>query len=35
MGGEIWVDLNSKLTHVGAFAFHGNLMSTFDQLEVP
>jgi hypothetical protein len=35
MGGEIWVDLHSKLTHVGPFAFHGNLMSTFDQLEGP
>jgi hypothetical protein len=35
MGGEIWVDLHSKLTHIGPFAFHGNLMSTFDQIEVP
>jgi hypothetical protein len=35
MGGEIWVDLNSKLTHVGPFSFHGNLMSTFDQVGTP
>jgi len=24
IGGEIWVDLNSKLTHEGPFQFHGN-----------
>jgi hypothetical protein len=35
MGGEIWVDLDSKLTHVGPFSFRGNLMSTFEQLEAP
>lgn len=30
MGGEIWVDLNSRLTHVGAMDFEGNLMSVFN-----
>jgi hypothetical protein len=29
MGGEIWADLNSKLTHVGPLAFHGDLSSQF------
>jgi glycosyltransferase involved in cell wall biosynthesis len=24
MGGEIWVDVRSKFTHVGSFAFHGD-----------
>ncbi len=29
MGGEIWADLASKLTHVGPLAFHGDLASQF------
>jgi len=29
MGGEIWVDLKSKLTHVGPMAFCGDLSSQF------
>lgn len=29
MGGEIWADLNSRLTHVGPLAFHGDLSSQF------
>jgi len=29
MGGEIWADLSSKLTHVGPMAFHGDLSSQF------
>jgi hypothetical protein len=28
MGGEIWADLNSKLTHVGRFEYRGDLMRT-------
>ena len=33
MGGEIWVDMNSKLRHVGPVEFEGDLMSTFEALE--
>ncbi len=29
MGGEIWADLNSRLTHVGPMAFCGDLSSQF------
>ncbi len=29
MGGEIWADLESRLTHVGAFSFKGNLATQF------
>jgi len=29
MGGEIWADLNSKLTHVGPAAFYGDLATQF------
>jgi hypothetical protein len=29
MGGEIWADLNSKLSHVGPMTFHGDLTSQF------
>src|SRR5579884_1923095 len=28
MGGEIWANLNSRLTHVGRFEYRGDLMST-------
>jgi len=28
MGGEIWADLHSKLTHIGRFEYRGDLMST-------
>ena len=33
MGGEIWADLNSKLTHVGPMTFHGDLSSQFAAAE--
>jgi hypothetical protein len=29
MGGEIWADLNSKLSHVGPLTFYGDLASQF------
>jgi hypothetical protein len=29
IGGEIWVDLQSRLTHVGAYAFEGDVASLF------
>jgi hypothetical protein len=29
IGGEIWIDLASRLTHVGSIAFDGDLMSLF------
>lgn len=29
MGGEIWVDLQSRLTHVGPLAFNGNVATQF------
>jgi hypothetical protein len=29
MGGEIWADLDSKLSHVGPLIFHGDLSSQF------
>jgi hypothetical protein len=32
MGGEIWADLASKLTHVGRFEFRGDLMSALSPL---
>ena len=32
MGGEIWVDLHSKLTHVGAIAFDGDVATQFPKL---
>ena len=32
MGGEIWVDLESRLTHVGSIAFVGDYASRFDKL---
>jgi hypothetical protein len=33
MGGEIWADLNSKLTHVGPMPFYGDLSSQFAAAE--
>jgi hypothetical protein len=30
LGGEIWVDLSSRLTHVGPMAFVGDLATQFD-----
>jgi hypothetical protein len=33
IGGEIWADLNSKLTHVGPMAFYGDLSSQFGAAE--
>jgi hypothetical protein len=32
LGGEIWVDLESRLTHVGAVPFVGDLSTQFDPL---
>jgi hypothetical protein len=32
LGGDIWVDLESKLTHVGAMKFVGDLSTQFDPL---
>ena len=32
IGGEIWVDLESKLTHVGSMRFAGDLSAQFDRL---
>jgi hypothetical protein len=32
MGGEIWVDLESRLTHVGSIAFVGDYATRFDKL---
>ena len=29
MGGEIWADLESRLTHVGPVAFNGNVATQF------
>ena len=29
MGGEIWVDLHSRLTHIGRLAFDGNLAGRY------
>ena len=29
IGGEIWINLDSRLTHVGSIAFDGDLMSLF------
>lgn len=29
IGGEIWVDLNSRLTHLGSMAFNGNVATQF------
>lgn len=31
IGGEIWLDLNSKLTHTGAYSFHGNAAAHFSK----
>lgn len=30
MGGEIWIDVQSRLTHVGAIGFEGDLATQFD-----
>jgi hypothetical protein len=32
MGGEIWVDLHSKLTHLGMMAFEGDVATQFPNL---
>lgn len=29
MGGEIWIDLRSRLTHLGAVSFEGDLATQF------
>jgi hypothetical protein len=31
MGGEIWADLESRLTHVGTVSFRGDLATQFRQ----
>jgi hypothetical protein len=31
IGGEIWLDLNSRLTHTGAHSFHGNAVAHFSK----
>ena len=31
MGGEIWVDVRSKFTHVGTFEYHGDFAAHMDQ----
>lgn len=33
MGGEIWADLRSRLTHVGAFSFKGDVATQFSSAE--
>lgn len=35
MGGEIWADLQSRLTHVGAFDFAGDIATQFSSGSVP
>ena len=35
MGGEIWADLQSRLTHVGTVSFRGDLATQFTQTAVP
>ncbi len=34
MGGEIWADLESRLTHIGAFSFDGDLATQFSAAPV-
>ena len=34
MGGEIWIDLRSRLTHLGAVAFEGDLSTQFSSVAV-
>jgi hypothetical protein len=31
LGGEIWMDVKSRLTHYGANPFRGNLEAQFDR----
>jgi hypothetical protein len=33
MGGEIWADLESRLTHVGPMVFNGNVATQFGPAE--
>ncbi|HEX4749776.1 MAG TPA: hypothetical protein VH302_09560 [Bryobacteraceae bacterium] len=35
MGGEIWIDLRSRLTHLGAVAFEGDLWTQFSFTQQP
>jgi hypothetical protein len=35
MGGEIWADLQSRLSHVGPMTFHGDLSSQFSGEPIP
>ena len=35
MGGEIWADLESRLTHVGAFSFEGDVATQFSAATAP
>jgi len=32
MGGEIWVDIDSRLNHAGSMIFHGDYAASFDQM---
>jgi hypothetical protein len=32
MGGEIWVDIDSRLNHAGSMTFHGDYAASFDQM---
>ncbi len=33
MGGQIWIDLESRLTHIGSIAFHGMVSTQFNMPE--
>jgi hypothetical protein len=33
MGGEIWIDLQSKLTHIGPISFKGDVTTQFKNFE--
>jgi hypothetical protein len=33
LGGKIWLDIKSRLTHVGYNAFHGSLEAQFNRRE--
>jgi hypothetical protein len=35
LGGEIWVDMQSRLSHTGPLAFNGDLASQFEPVKAP
>jgi hypothetical protein len=35
LGGEIWLDTQSKLVHIGPMAFHGDLVTQFERRDAP